>query len=158
MFGFAKRPNNLLNPARFARWASTLGEGSSLKIPLPDRAPLKRSDSGGFHEFGGDMKKAFLVSLCLASTSLLHGCLSAPAKWDDSCPVPQKDQVENGYLKIQAGVTLKCQIRKYLSNWSCVGVKDSEGSTDEGLVCGNGKQQAMFLFDENEILKSHKFY
>ena len=37
---------------------------------------------------------------------------------------------------------------------SCVGVTDSTGS--DGWACNNGKSQILFIFDENNVLKSHK--
>ena len=108
------------------------------------------------------MKKIALISLFLAGALSVHGCtliesgsaLSEFSRIDRDCPFPSNDQLENGYLKLQDGVTLKCQVKNFTHTMSCVGVTDSTES--DGWACSNGKSQILFIFDENNVLKSHK--
>jgi len=106
------------------------------------------------------MKKTITSILFLLIIGALQGCAIKNAIVDtiDSfdCPTPSKDQLnKDGYLIMQNGVTLKCQVQKNTSKMSCVGVTDSNNA--DGLVCQSGKNQAIFLFDENGILTAHKF-
>jgi hypothetical protein len=90
---------------------------------------------------------------------LLQGCAtpSALGKVDRNCPSASNEQLDkNGNLVLQNGVTLKCQVKNYTNKMSCVGITDSTNA--DGLVCDNGKRQAVFLFDENGILKSGKIF
>jgi hypothetical protein len=106
-----------------------------------------------------DMKKTILVSLFIMSASVIQGCssLSSSGKVDHNCPYPSKDQLgKDGYLMPKNGITLKCQVKNFTNRMSCAGITDSTGS--DGWLCDNGKRQALFLFDENGILKDHKFF
>jgi len=70
--------------------------------------------------------------------------------------VPSKDQLnENGFLVLQNGVTLKCQVKNYTSRMFCSGITDGK---EDGLVCKNGTNSSVFVFDENGILKTFKAY
>jgi hypothetical protein len=114
------------------------------------------------------MKKIVLISLLLINTLLIQGCsvneLLGVSELDElerelvgrgvdhNCPTPSKDQLdENGYLMLQKGVTLKCQVKNYTNRMPCVGITDSTGV--DGWVCNNREKTILFTFDENEILK-----
>jgi len=104
------------------------------------------------------MKKSILFLLFLIGVSVMHGCSYMLPGWniDRNCPTP-KDQVdEYGYLLLQKGVTLKCQVKNYTHRMDCIGVVDSAGV--DGLICDSGKRKALFLFDENGILKDHRIW
>lgn len=104
-------------------------------------------------------KKNLLISLLLAITTLLtQGCISNHAlnSTNPNCPNPSKDQLnENGFLMLQNGVTLKCQIKNYTNRMSCTGITDGK---DDGWICNNGEKSSVFIFDENGVLKSFKTY
>ena len=90
----------------------------------------------------------------------LQGCAGRKGPGIDyDCPAPSKDQFnKNGALIMQDGVTLKCQAEKYIGKMSCDAVTDPKYAG--GLVCEGGKDLIMFvfLFDENGILKGHRFF
>lgn len=103
--------------------------------------------------------KALLISALLTlGTLLIQGCTSirAPDTVDHNCPAPSKAQLnENGFLMLQNGVTLKCQVKNYTNKMSCTGITDGK---DDGWVCNNGTRSSAFVFDENGILKTFKTY
>lgn len=104
------------------------------------------------------MKKLALILPFLIVALLIHGCASnvTLGRVDRNCPAPSKDQLsENGFLMLQNGVTLKCQVKNYTSRMSCVGLTDG---TDDGWMCNNGTKDMVFVFDENGILKTSKTY
>lgn len=104
-------------------------------------------------------KKTLLISASLMIGSLLiQGCLSTRINnnVDLNCPTPSKDQLNaNGFLVLQNGITLKCQVKNYTNKMSCTGITDGK---DDGLICNNGTRSSVFVFDENGILKSFKTY
>ena len=104
------------------------------------------------------MQKITLISPFLIGFLLIQGCASHDelGKVDSNCPAPSKEQLnESGYLILQNGVTLKCQVKNYTNRMSCFGITDG---TDDGWVCNNGKKNIVFVFDENGILKTRKTY
>jgi len=104
------------------------------------------------------MKKFALISPFLIGALLIQGCAShgALGKVDLNCPAPTQDQLnENGFLILQNGVTMKCQVKNYTNRMSCVGIVDGK---DDGWVCNNGTKKIVFVFDENGILKNRKTY
>jgi hypothetical protein len=103
------------------------------------------------------MKKIALISLLLIEVLLLQSCsgFSALGSVDRNCPDPSKNQLNgNGYLILQNGVTLKCQVKNYTNRMPCIGITDSTGI--DGWVCNNREKTILFIFDENEILKDMK--
>ena len=70
------------------------------------------------------------------------------------CREPAKDQLENGYLTLQDGKTLKCQLGHYVSNMDCDGIVDKNGKNL--ILCKGRDGTAAFLFDEQNVLISHK--
>lgn len=90
---------------------------------------------------------------------LLQGCSNTRILDDDidrNCPTPSKDQLnENGFLMLQNGVTLKCQVKNYTSKMSCTEITDGK---EDGLLCNNGSKSSVFVFDKNGILINFKFY
>ena len=105
------------------------------------------------------MKKTITSILFLLIIGALHGCAGIKGSQIDDCPTPSKDQFnKNGALIMQDGVTLKCQAEKYIGKMSCEAVTNPKYGG--GLVCEGGKDLIMFvfLFDENGILKGHKFF
>lgn len=102
-------------------------------------------------------KQALLISVSLTLSVLLsQGCSNTNnSRIDDNCPYPSKEHLINGHLKPENGVTLKCQVKNFTNRMSCVGIIDGE---DEGLLCNNGSRQALFVFDNNDILKAYKIY
>lgn len=79
-----------------------------------------------------------------------------PDAVDRNCPSPSKSQLDkNGLLVVENGVTLKYQVKNYTHKMSCTGITDGE---DDGWACSSGAKQAVFLFDENEVLKFFKIY
>jgi hypothetical protein len=104
------------------------------------------------------MKKLALILLPLAEILLMQGCasLGTSGKIDPNCPDPSKDQLQNGFLTLQNGITLECQIKNYTSKMSCADIKDSTGA--DGWVCNNGEKKILFWFDENKLLKGHKTF
>jgi hypothetical protein len=103
--------------------------------------------------------KALLISALLTlGTLLIQGCSSTRvlSDGDRNCPAPSKAQLnENGFLILQNGVTLKCQIQNYTNRMSCTGITDGN---DDGWVCNNGTENSVFVFDENGVLKTFKTY
>jgi hypothetical protein len=104
-------------------------------------------------------KNALLISTLLTlSILLMQGCSSTRVldSVDRNCPAPSRDQLnENGFLVLQNGVTLKCQVKNYTNKMSCTGITDGK---DDGWVCSNGTKRSIFVFDENGILKTFKIY
>lgn len=104
-------------------------------------------------------KNALLISTLLTlSTLLMQGCSSTRVldSVDRNCPAPSKDQLnENGFLVLQNGVTLKCQVKNYTNKMSCTGITDGK---EDGWVCNNGTNNSVFVFDENGKLKNLKTY
>jgi uncharacterized lipoprotein YajG len=103
-------------------------------------------------------KNSVLISILLTFLVSVAGCSSLSNQYivDRDCPTPSQDQLnENGYLVIQKGVTLKCQVKNYTNKMSCQGITDGE---DERLLCNNGSKSSLFVFDKNGILKAHKIY
>jgi len=103
--------------------------------------------------------KTLLISTLLTLGPLLmQGCSSVRAldSVDRNCPAPSKDQLSGkGFLILQEGVTLKCQVKNYTHKMSCTGIIDGN---DEGWACNNGTKSSVFVFDENGILKTFKVY
>jgi len=103
--------------------------------------------------------KTLLISAMLTlGTLLTQGCSNTRVfdSVDRNCPAPSKDQLnENGFLVLQNGVTLKCQVKNYTNKMSCTGITDGK---DDGWVCNNGTKNSVFVFDENGILKTFKTY
>lgn len=103
-------------------------------------------------------KQSLLISV-LSSFSILltQGCSNTYIhnKIDHDCPYPSKEHLINGHLKPENGVTLKCQVKNFTNRMSCVEISDNE---DEGLMCSNGSNKALFVFDKNGILKNYKIY
>jgi hypothetical protein len=105
------------------------------------------------------VKHLFSVAWLLIGVFFLQSCanFSSFKKVDPNCPSPSKYQLDqNGNLMLQNGITLKCQVKNYTSKMSCVGVTDSTSA--DGLTCSNGKGQAVFLFDENGVLKNSRIF
>jgi len=117
------------------------------------------------------MKKIALLPLLLIGALLAQGCAElsehikesfagplgvfGPSRVDRNCPAPSEDQLENGYLKIQNGITLKCQVKNYTSNMPCTGITDSTGI--DGWVCNTRNGGIiLFIFDENGIVEDMK--
>lgn len=105
-------------------------------------------------------KQSLLISMSLSLSVLLaQGCSNSNSnfnsKIDHDCPYPPKENLINGHLKPENGVTLKCQVKNFTNRMSCIEILDKE---DEGLLCSNGAKQALFVFDKNDILKNYKFY
>jgi len=99
-----------------------------------------------------------ISALLVLGTFLIQGCSSTGTLHteDRNCPDPSQDQLnENGYLMLQNGVTLKCQVKNYTSKLSCTGITDGK---EDGWVCKSGTKNAVFVFDENGILKNAKTY
>lgn len=99
--------------------------------------------------------------MAILITPLLSGCFAFDkhhgVNWGDgSCPVPSvKEKDASGYLKIQDGKTLKCQLRPYVSNMVCQGITDE--TNVDGVICQNGEGKGMlFIFNDNGVLKRHK--
>jgi hypothetical protein len=103
--------------------------------------------------------KALLIpALLILGTFLIQGCSSIGVLHtvDRNCPAPSQGQLnENGFLVLQNGVTLKCQVKNYTNKMSCTGITDGK---EDGWVCNNGTRNAAFVFDENGILKTFKTY
>jgi hypothetical protein len=99
--------------------------------------------------------KMLFTSLLITAGLTIQGCASnAIGKIDHNCPAPSQDQLnENGYLMLQNNVTLKCQVKNYTSRMTCQGITDGK---EESLICNNGSQNLMFVFDEKGVLKSFK--
>jgi hypothetical protein len=100
------------------------------------------------------MKKITLILLLLIGAPLMYGCQDL-VTLADNCPFPSKDQSKDGFLLLQNGITLKCQIKKY-TPMPCVDVRDSDGT--EVLVCRQGKRHVLLTFDEKGILKGSKWH
>ena len=103
------------------------------------------------------LQKSLMIALLITAGMMMQSCASSRAigKIDRNCPEPTQDQLnEAGYLMLQNGVTLKCQVKNYTSRMSCQGITDSK---DEGLICNNGSRNLVFVFDEHGILKSFKW-
>lgn len=103
-------------------------------------------------------KQSLLISMLLSLSVLLaQGCSNSNlnSKIDHDCPYPPKENLINGHLKPENGVTLKCQVKNFTNRISCIEIIDEE---DEGLFCSNGSKKALFVFDKNDILKNYKFY
>lgn len=103
-------------------------------------------------------KQSLLISISLSLSVLLaQGCSNSNinSKIDHDCPYPAKENLIDGHLKPENGVTMKCQVKNFTNRMSCTGITDGE---DEGLLCSNGSKQALFVFDKNDILKNYKFY
>lgn len=102
--------------------------------------------------------KPLLISAFLALGALsMQGCSSPRTLGivDHSCPAPSKDQLnKDGYLMLQNGITLKCQVKNNTSRMACFGAVDGTG--DDAWFCDNGTRKSWFLFDEKGILKAHK--
>ena len=88
----------------------------------------------------------FIIALVLSS------CSTVSVVKDANCPDPPKDK--DGYVLIERGVTLKCQIKQASDRMSCI-AWTKEGS--DGWICDNGEKIAMFFFDENEVLTNCRF-
>lgn len=103
--------------------------------------------------------KALLISaLLILGTFLIQGCSTTDVlrTVDRNCPAPSQDQLnENGFLMLQTGVTLKCQVKNYTNKMSCTGITDGK---EDGWVCNNGTNNSVFVFDENGKLKNLKTY
>lgn len=86
---------------------------------------------------------------------MLQGCVSHGRSIDHSCPQATGSQLnKNGYLMLQDGVTLECQVRNYTNRMACQEITDGE---DLGLVCDNGTSSAVFVFRDG-IMQTHKVY
>jgi len=102
------------------------------------------------------MRKLTLIAPLLLGALLIQGCAGygSNGRIDRSCPAPTKDQLSNdGYLMLQNGITLKCQVKNNTSRLPCSEVTDGE---DDAWVCGTGDKISVFLFDKKGILKYHK--
>lgn len=90
----------------------------------------------------------------------LTSCISNPvsdylnSRWDNNCPRPTEDQLDNKHLKIQEGITKKCQIRKYLSNFDYAEVMNAQG--EKMLVIKANDSLLLFTFDEQETLTHYQ--
>ena len=101
------------------------------------------------------------IMAILISPLLLQGCSTFDkhygVNWGNGfCPVPSANEKEaSGYLKIQEGKTLKCQLRPYVSNMACQGITDE--TNVDGVICQNGEGKGiLFIFDDKGVLKGHK--
>ncbi|MDK4544613.1 hypothetical protein QG085_03945 [Kingella kingae] len=104
---------------------------------------------------GGELNARFHVAGCFAIEliGLWFGQHTSP--WNERCPAPKT--ASNGMLAIKDGETLKCQIRVFTSNMGC-SEKFTNAQGDDGLACTNSEGKgAIFFFDNNGVLKSHKF-
>lgn len=107
------------------------------------------------------MRKLATILLSATINFLLIGCSTTQhhgTNWTNgACPEPSKEQINsNGFLIIENGVTLKCQLRPYVSNMICQGITDHTNA--DGIICQNGNgEQAIFLFDEHGVLIQHKW-
>jgi hypothetical protein len=112
------------------------------------------------------MKKIALLPLLLVGALFAQGCAElsesfagplgviAPSRVDRNCPAPSEDQLDNRHLKLEDGVTLKCQVKNYTSNMPCSGITDSTGT--DGWACNSGDGRSiLFIFDEKGILQRH---
>lgn len=105
------------------------------------------------------MNRFSLIFIALVGVSLLQGCSgnSALSGIDYNCPAPSKNQLDkNGYLMLENGITLECQVKNYTSRMSCIGVTDS--AKTNGWMCSNGDRQILFIFDEDNVLKDRKSF
>lgn len=103
-------------------------------------------------------KQPLLISALLSLSILLtQGCSNThvPSKINHNCPYPSKEQLINGHLKPENGVTPKCQVKNFTNKMSCTEILDGE---DEGLLCSSETKKALFVFDKNGILKNYKIY
>lgn len=102
------------------------------------------------------MRSPVVIATLLVGTALLQGCFTQRplGVGDHNCPAPTKEQLDDkGFLKLQNGVTLKCQVKNFTNRMACQGITDG---TDDGLVCSNGSAQMVFVFDERGRLKASK--
>jgi hypothetical protein len=103
-------------------------------------------------------KSLLILTLFTLCTLLIQGCSTTDVlgSVDRNCPAPSQDQLnENGSLMLKNGVTLKCQVKNYTSRMSCTEITDGK---EDGWVCNNGTKRAVFVFDDNGILKNAKTY
>lgn len=104
------------------------------------------------------MKKIVFISLTI-SMMFLQGCSTPPKhqgiNWGDGdCPAITSDQLNKGYLILQDGKTLKCQIKPYVSNMACQGITDDTNA--DAVLCQNANgSQGIFLFDSKGVLIKH---
>lgn len=102
------------------------------------------------------MKNLASLAPLLLGALLIQGCAGygSDGRVDRNCPAPSKEQLsDDGYLMLQNGVTLKCQVKNNTSRLPCSGITDGK---DDGWVCKSGEKTIVFLFDEKGILKYHK--
>jgi hypothetical protein len=117
------------------------------------KAPINEDIEKMMHK-----NRTLLISVLLTGTLLTQGCSTTRvhANVDRDCPAPTKDQLhENGMLKLQNEVTLKCQVKNFTNQMSCAGITDGK---DDAWVCDNGTKKSVFIFNEKGILKTSKFY
>lgn len=108
-----------------------------------------------------------LSTLALTALLALQGCSTFEnhhginwnsANPDLTCPeltASQKDS--GGRLLLQDGKIKKCQIRPFVSNMACQGLKDSDGT--DVIICQNGEgSKIVFFFTDEGVLKSHKTF
>ena len=95
-----------------------------------------------------------LIALLVATTCLTACGTAFNSRIDRNCPPPNASQLnKDGYLMLQDGSTLKCQVKNYTSRMSCSEITDQQ---DTALVCNNGTRNSIFVFGADGILKSHK--
>jgi hypothetical protein len=95
------------------------------------------------------------IGLVLAFIGFAYGCSfpEAPRAIDTNCPALKETQfTSSGWLRLENGVTLKCQVKNATNRMTCKDIAFADG---DGMICSNGQNTLLFLFDENGVLKKH---
>jgi hypothetical protein len=155
----------------FPRWIGARGAFNSYDMRRKHAETCRNRDernpcgssAGHMEQFEiettGKSEKAVMGKIALIVPLLIGALLSQAcsslitlAKIDRNCPTPSEDQLKDGYLRLQKGLTLKCQIKNYTHRMPCMWITNSTGIMD-GWMCSSGGRNILFIFDENDILK-----